>query len=486
MFKQWCKSQKFSNTTNLSHVLLDGGKLSVPFDKLNAFYEKYIEAVKAGEKLYVVEQKTSTYNFFVDIDYKSDAALGIDAIKEICNIICNEVRKHSQEECLISVAKPKMCGGLVKTGVHMNWSGLVVDQGAAIALREYILIALTRFKPDQKWTDIIDSAVYGSIDRKTKGSGFRMPWSFKKAKHDDCNGNGCDECEHGKVDQVEYLPLFIYTKQPLNTLIRIDQEPTVEILKMSAIRTDAPKSVQIKPPSITKKEGSFSESQTKDEVHDQEVKSMIESFVRKHLEGQDDAYITKLFKHKGTYLVSTTSRYCENLRRKHNSNHIWFIISGNKIRQKCFCRCETIQGRRDGFCKDFCGREHILPSSITDKLYTDPAVLKTCPKIKKFEGSPPPNPNQSDVIAPLEKFINRAFTRERGDTKVVNLSRDGKNLVVLTTSQYCEIIKGDHENVAMPYIIREKSEIRQVCPVCKNDKTRRHKLTPNVFKLLKQ
>ena len=64
MFKSWCASQKFDNASNLSHVLMDGGKLSVPFDRLNEFYEKYIEAIGTSEKLFVVEQKTPTYNFF--------------------------------------------------------------------------------------------------------------------------------------------------------------------------------------------------------------------------------------------------------------------------------------------------------------------------------------------------------------------------------------------------------------------------------------
>ena len=64
MFKRWCASQNFNNATNLSHVLMDGGVLSVPFDRLNEFYEKYIEAVKSGEKLFVVEQKSPVYNFF--------------------------------------------------------------------------------------------------------------------------------------------------------------------------------------------------------------------------------------------------------------------------------------------------------------------------------------------------------------------------------------------------------------------------------------
>ena len=78
MFKNWCVSQKINGATNLSHVLMDGGVLSVPFDKLNDFYEKYIEAIASGEKLFVVEQKTPVYNFFVDIDYKDTTSLSID------------------------------------------------------------------------------------------------------------------------------------------------------------------------------------------------------------------------------------------------------------------------------------------------------------------------------------------------------------------------------------------------------------------------
>ena len=83
MFKKWCATHGFNNASKLSHVLMDGGKLSVPFDRLNEFYEKYVEAVKSGEKLYVVEQKTETYNFFVDIDYKAPEPLGIDDIRVI-------------------------------------------------------------------------------------------------------------------------------------------------------------------------------------------------------------------------------------------------------------------------------------------------------------------------------------------------------------------------------------------------------------------
>jgi hypothetical protein len=148
----------------------------VPFDKLNDFYEKYIEAVKCGEKLFVVEQKTPTYNFFVDIDYKHERALTLDEIKSICKIICDKVKRHGGKDCLISVAPPKNSGGLIKTGVHLNWSGFVVNQTSALALREHILIALTYSKSNVDWNNVIDSSVYGCNTRKTQGSGLRMPW----------------------------------------------------------------------------------------------------------------------------------------------------------------------------------------------------------------------------------------------------------------------------------------------------------------------
>ena len=483
MFKAWCASQKFNNATNLSHVLMDGGVLSVPFDKLNDFYDKYIEAVGRGEKLYVVEQKSDTYNFFVDIDYKDEKPLEIEDVKSICKVICDKVKRHGGKECLISIAPPKKTGTLTKTGVHLNWPGFVVDQASALALRDHILIALSTLNSATDWNEIIDLAVYGSASRKTKGSGFRMPWSYKRAKHSACGGQGCEECEKGKVDQLAYLPIFVYKPgPPLSAILEIDQTPSVEILKISAVRTDLPQTVHVEPPSVVVKEGTFTKEQTKDELHDEETKLLIQEYVRRHLEGQQNSYITKLFKHKQTFLVSTNSKYCENLKREHGSNHVWFIISGNEIIQKCFCRCETIWGRRDGFCKDFCGRRHLLTPNITDKLYPKKDVKKYCPEIKKRVEKPPIE--YSSIKEPLEVFITQNMKAPEG-THVVKIENNKTQFTALTTSTYCETIRGVHEGVSMSYIIKGR-EIRQKCPKCKKNGSRTHILNNEIVKVLKQ
>jgi hypothetical protein len=482
MFKSWCAAQRFNNATNLSHVLMDGGVLSVPFDKLNEFHERYINAVKGGERLYVVEQKSEKYNFFVDIDYKDESSLDLDEIKDICKVICDKVKRHGGRDCLISVSPPKKCGELTKTGVHLNWPGFVVDQSSAIALREHILVALSKAKKNVDWNDIIDAAVYGNVARKTKGSGFRMPWSYKKAKHDVCDGQGCSGCEKGKVDQLAYLPVFVYRHGPLSTILQIGQEPSLDILKMAVVRTDEPQTTHVEPPSTVVKEGSFTETQTKDEVHDDEVKNMVEEFIRSNMEGQSSAYVPKIFKKKDTYLVQTTSKYCENLKREHGSNHVWFIISGKTILQKCFCLCETLRGRRQGFCKDFCGRRHQLTPTIIDRLYPKKEDIQRCPEIKTRVEKP--QVKCGDVKEPLEVFIKKHMHGPE-DLQVLKVTKDKTNLLALTNSNYCETIGGLHENVTMSYSIKGK-EIVQKCPVCKKSKARKHCLTSNVLKVLKQ
>lgn len=49
-----------------THVLMDGGILDVPLDQVDSFYVEYIAAVRRGRRVYVVEQKTDVFRFFVD------------------------------------------------------------------------------------------------------------------------------------------------------------------------------------------------------------------------------------------------------------------------------------------------------------------------------------------------------------------------------------------------------------------------------------
>ena len=460
MFKRWCKDQGFANNSDLSHVLMDGGVLSVPFDKLNDFYEKCVEAYNSGEKIFVVEQKTENYNFFMDLDYKDDEEMSFEQIKSVCKVICDKVSKFGGKDALISVAEPKPIDTLIKTGIHINWPGFVVNRSSALGIRDHVINTLNLAYGSRDWKDIVDISVYGNNSRNTKGSGFRMPWSHKKGKHEACAGQGCELCNNtGKETQSEYLPIFIYKHGPSSTLQKTEQKPSVDILHMATLRTQSMEPVIIEG---TRKEATFTTLQTKNEFKDQEALLLVEAFVRKNVEGQTTASITKMFKYNKQFLVSTNSKYCENKKCNHNSNHVWFHIVGDTIAQKCFSTTNVL--RQYGFCKDFSGRRHQLSKKITDILYEDGKVETYTPK-KKVVVEPEQNL--------LEKFIKKYIVKK--ETFVIeSLKREGVKKYTVTTNEICDTCK---ETISFSIL---KSHIQQVCKC----KCRAHNLTDKIVSTL--
>ena len=460
MFKRWCKDQGFANNSDLSHVLMDGGVLSVPFDKLNDFYEKCVEVYNSGEKIFVVEQKTENYNFFMDLDYKDDEEMSFEQIKSVCKVICDKVSKFGGKDALISVAEPKPIDTLIKTGIHINWPGFVVNRSSALGIRDHVINTLNLAYGSRDWKDIVDISVYGNNSRNTKGSGFRMPWSHKKGKHEACAGQGCELCNNtGKETQSEYLPIFIYKHGPSSTLQKTEQKPSVDILHMATLRTQSIEPVIIEG---TREEATFTTLQTKNEFKDQEARLLVEAFVRKNVEGQTTASITKMFKYNKQFLVSTNSKYCENKKCNHNSNHVWFHIVGDTIAQKCFSTTNVL--RQYGFCKDFSGRRHQLSNKITDILYEDGKVETYTPK-KKVVVEPEQNL--------LEKFIKKYIVKK--ETFVIeSLKREGVKKYTVTTKEICDTCK---ETISFSIL---KSHIQQVCKC----KCRAHNLTDKIVSTL--
>ena len=350
MFKQWCAQQKFNTATNLSHALMDGGVLSVPSDRLTDFYTKCVECIRAGEPIFVVEQKTPIYNFFVDIDYKADHALSVDTVKMLAKVMCDKVRTFGGRECLVSIAKPKPAGTKTKSGIHLNWPGFPVNQENAMALRGHLISLLSKVHSSTDWEQAVDEAVY-------KGSGFRMPWSHKKTRHTPCKGQGCEGCTEGRLVESPYLPVFLYrdgTIEPCDYT-----EPCIETLFTATVRSDATESVNIVPPAAPV---TVLERETaKEDIHDSELNARLQAFVRTNLKGQGACSILKVTKLKNHVACSTDSRFCERVGREHESNHVWFSISNGRISQRCF----------DDDCKKFSSRECILSPSILKLLYPD-------------------------------------------------------------------------------------------------------------------
>lgn len=288
-----------------THVLMDGGILHVPPEETQDFYREYIEAINLGTKLYVVEQKTENFKFFVDLDYKAPEKLADEDLVQFCSIIHKSLETSSP--CLIARARPRSIGeGLIKSGVHIHWPNLSVSRTQAMNLRTKIVTSLAADFPFD-WDKVIDASVYG-------GSGLRMLWSHKKPTGDPyVPWRSLDGREFSKTPDVETLTLF-------------------------AVRTDE-------------------ETQQADETLTDT--GPLEDFVQKYMEGQAKAHIKKVQRgeHNGWY-AQTDSKFCERIRKEHKSNHVWFQVHSGRICQMCF----------DEECAEFKGTEHILPPSIVEQL----------------------------------------------------------------------------------------------------------------------
>lgn len=284
----------------LTHLLMDGGILLV--DKPDEFHQEYIKELKIGKRLYVVEAKSEHFKFFVDMDYQGEEELDGYRIIEFATRMTRIVGTR----CFIakSPARP-LPSGKIKTGVHFHWPDKLVTKQDAIKLKNQIIIEW----PDM--VDWVDSSVYA-------GSGLRMVWSHKREKN---------------ADYPPYTPWK--TLSIKGDLTDIPPEPSLDTLKYFVIRTDEV------PQSKTSVDKNW---------------DGLEGFINRNIPGQEQATVIRVFKTRSdtTLCVQTNSRFCENVGKCHQRNHIWFAIKRGTIYQMCL----------DEDCREFKGRAFKLPPSI--------------------------------------------------------------------------------------------------------------------------
>ena len=292
-----------------THTLMDGGILFVPDEDMHGFFQVYISQIKLGRKLYVVEQKSDVFKFFVDLDYKAQEKPSDEFVLKICEAI-HEALDRPGRCCIARTATRPVKEGL-KTGVHIHWPDLHVTKAQAVSNRAKILLALPDGPID--WNAVIDSSVYG-------GSGLRMLWSHKKPSGD------------------PYVPW-----RQLSPAREFSKAPDADVLELFSIRTP------FKKPSESREAPAELSSEP------------IEEFIQRYMRGQRTAKVKKIQRIEDgtdTWYVQSDSKFCEKIDEEHRSNHVWFLISKGRICQKCF----------NEECKSFSGTEHILPPTIVDEI----------------------------------------------------------------------------------------------------------------------
>lgn len=189
-----------SSARDCNLVLLSGGKFLLEADEdWEALRAAAARDFRVGARNFLVEYKTPVFKLFFDIDF-AHATLGLEYVLQtllpcILEGVGDAIDKEVVYQDVIiatSPAKPK--GELTKTGVHLHWHQLAVndltipehtvqlavDSDSALAVRASVLHRLRRL-PDEglDFDAVVDDSVL-------KRNGLRLLFSSKCLPCDRC------------------------------------------------------------------------------------------------------------------------------------------------------------------------------------------------------------------------------------------------------------------------------------------------------------
>ena len=216
-----------------THLMLDGGKFVLPRELEHKFALMYgYSAMLLKERHYISENRTPVFRYYIDMDFFEEQEVSWNQLKTYIRSIQQVLKEFIRQPpevkwtphdwrviVLTTEATESIKHGFTgkKTGVHLIWPKIHVDQKMALELRIAILQYLVQKHGKREgngcniWVDVIDESVY-------TGSGLRMVGSRKcepctvchKGKTayptsenvpDEAKIDTCDNCEGwGKID----------------------------------------------------------------------------------------------------------------------------------------------------------------------------------------------------------------------------------------------------------------------------------------------
>ena len=400
--------------TKKTHLLLNGGILSVPPEREQEFLDRYAMELAKGTDLYVVEMKTEPCFYFMsEFDIRlPDRVLTPDEILRIVKVLQSVINQafpdseNGDTNIAVSTSPPKLDDKLrdntpcIKTGLHFNWHIPLSVQDAWI-MRAWIVRELDKQLPSKElgmcetWTEAYDPCVL--LD-----NGLRMVGSKKAAKCKKCHGkptDGCPECKNiGRIDygrpyslsmvydrdgnaipdaityfnrleNISELVRFLsircpqddharnvtFTSAAFETYIR--DAAAKERQSYDKAKSKAGKQVQDKkkPPKDTKP--------LEDIVPDDPLYRDISNYILSEFNGAP--IVAHIKKTAGKYIVNTRSHWCENKQGEHAGSFVYFIIRPGGCCQRCFC--QKTYGNK--CCAAFESKPHKVPRELVEALF---------------------------------------------------------------------------------------------------------------------
>lgn len=432
----------------VTHLCLDGGKLSVPFDKVSYFHRKLGVDISREVKNYIVERRTPVFKFHADLDifepnikpYFEILNWIRDDILSVLREFYPDIRDQSKSLCVFVCTTDAKSSTIKygteysKVGVHLLFPWLLIDTPKSMNLRSAFIQYFTnkyneRDEGYNAWADVFDKTVYTSNGLRMLGCGKMERCKDCKGKYDSdivesnsvCRGGGkCGGFGKYDIGRIYKIETVLNGDGTENVSLRDELlEDEIEMTNVCSIRCD-PNVVSEKDipnqtfPDWFDPDLTFDASDALNSRNQYRIKKVVK--VREHnfdsfvcLQGtrvrlsDSDRRVKKIkewFKNDTIhdlfrlpkayrnsrvidvimccpqseedryYLINVDSHYCMNIQREHNSNGIYFTINEQGLFQKCFCRCDTTEGRLFGKCENFSSQCFPLPDDLAPLLFS--------------------------------------------------------------------------------------------------------------------
>lgn len=402
-----------------THRLLDGGNLHLDKSEMDEFYKQYATDLATGQKNYIVELRTPIFRYYIDMDIfdheyytgKKLQKIIIKIQKALSHFFQRNKLNGDVYVCTTPMKKVTKTINdekqeFVKTGVHLIYPFVYVNQTIALFLREFIVQYLkANFgsrSEHNDWDDVIDETVY-------KDNGLRMLGSFKAEICKACRNketlrDACDMCYgYGRLFgkhtyKLEYI-LSDHKTLKMKECAELLRKQS-EMIQLLSIRTNKFKTnVDISEPypawfnvntaskgdkkvngvlkrikSQLKKMGGCNGKNIDDkEKLDAITKSIKETFGSKKYYKDIDILYARHNPHTKvlSYWAVSNSTYCCNVDREHNSSTIYFEIKYDGIVQRCFCKKTSLDGRKGTTCGKFKSASFDVPQKYKKILFPE-------------------------------------------------------------------------------------------------------------------
>jgi hypothetical protein len=447
-FSTWLDSHRVKTADESSHFSYLGGKYFIGEKDNGVFLKKYAEQLqRSSSGLFLIEKRTPVFKMLFDLDMIQPRGVSMPEVFALTALCCSVFRTYypvlaaaDQLTCYVynapNMAKKGWATGpdapmVVKSGFHLIWPHLIVDQAQALHLREACIYAAKRELPDRvppanPYADVLDETVLLK-------NGLRMVGSDKMIRCRVCSGTGkylnmgkCNRCVGAKsvAENRVYVPYFVVNKDGvmdpalLHAVSR--EEDVFDRVRLSSLRVFGTRStpgfvipeLAAIPASLAlienggvavaaankKRARSIATSEDRESSEGKAASSRALSAGNAQEIGDDKlmfGYVQDMIRGcvvagrqpwehvtlKKFYLLKTSNRYmgkvvgvganfCLNVGRQHSSSTVYFVLDALGLRQRCFCRKE---GSSASLCKTFASSCFPLPPLLRAAMFQSAA-----------------------------------------------------------------------------------------------------------------